>query len=151
MLVEASFDPAIRAKNYLPAGLDTERARAYCASSEGVVLRLGDTPVGVAVAKPDPDPGVGVEIPAGCPELDMWVLAPFRGQGMRWFPLIAAWMAERHEQLLGVTWADNHTAVALLRWSGWKHLGKSFWTDGSCSGHCEVFVYDLRPHRTRST
>jgi len=147
MLVEGSFDPAVREKNYLPACMDAARARAYCAEACGVVLYLDGRPVGVAVAKPDPDPGTGVEIPAGCPELDMWVLPRWRGQSMRWFPLIAAWMAQRFDELLGVTWADNHTAIALLRWSGWKWLGQSFWSCETCSGHCEVFLYDLRPHR----
>ena len=151
MLVEASFDPQIRAKNYLPPAMDAARARAYCVNANGVVLRLGGRPVGIAVARPGPDPGQGVEIPAGCPELDMWVLAPHRGQSMRWFPLITTWMAQRFDELLGVTWADNRTAVALLRWSGWKWLGQSFWTDGTCEGRCEVFLYDLRPHRRAAT
>jgi hypothetical protein len=151
MLVAASFDPEIRAKNYLPHSMDAAQARTYCLSANGVVLRLGDRPVGVAVARPDPDPGQGVEIPAGCPELEMWVLPPYRGQAMRWFPLITAWMAQRFDELLGVTWADNHTAVALLRWSGWKWLGQSFWSDGTCEGRCEVVLYDLRPHRHAAT
>ena len=150
MVVEGSFDPEVRIKNYLPSRMDTERAREYCAGANGIVLRLDGKPVGVAVARPDPDPGVGVEIPAGCVELDMWVLPAYRGQGMRWFPLITDWMAQRFDQIVGVTWEDNHTAIALLRWSGWKWIGRSFWSGGGCSGHCQVFIYDLRPHRTRN-
>jgi hypothetical protein len=148
MFVEASFDPAIGASNYLPPRMDEAKARAYCAGTAGVVLRSGGTPAGVAVILPEPDPGVGVEIPEGCVELDVWVLAPFRGQVVRWFPLIQAWMAERYPRVLGVIWEDHHTAKALLRWSGWRHLGRSFWSRDGCSGQCDVFLLELLPPRT---
>jgi hypothetical protein len=147
MLVEGSFDAAVRTKNYLPACMNEAQALDYCRTTDGVVLWLGDRPVGVAALLPNPNAGEGVEIPAGVCELDMWVLPQFRGIGMRWFPLMKVWAAQHHDQLLGVTWADNTTAIALLRWSGWKWLGRSFWQSGSCSGHCEVFLYDLTPHR----
>ncbi len=149
MLVEGSFDAEVLVKNYLPQRMDRARAERYLAEADGVVLRLGSRPVGVAVALHEPSPGEGVEIPEGSVELDMWLLAPFRGQGMRWFPLIKDWMAERFDHLVGVTWADNHTAVALLRWSGWRHLGASLWRCEGCEGRCEVFLYDLRAHRER--
>lgn len=150
MLIAGSIDPEVRVKNYLPAAMDAARAQQYCREANGVVLRLDGQPVGVAVAKPNPDAGVGVEIPKDCPELDMWVLASVRGQGLRFFPLVKEWLAQRFDQVLGVTWEDNHTAVALLRWSGWQWLGRSFWSDGSCAGHCQVFVYDLKAHRSRT-
>jgi len=147
MLVEGSFDPEVRAKNYLPACMDGGRAETYYAEACGVVLRLGGRPVGVAVALSEPSPGEGVEVPAGSVELDMWVLAPFRGQGVRWFPLMKDWMARRFDHLVGVTWETNRTAIALLEWSGWKRIGRSFWRCETCEGHCEVFLYDLKRHR----
>lgn len=148
MLIEGSLDPEVRAKNYLPAYMDAARAAQYCRESVGVVLLLGGQPVGVAVARPNPDPGQGVTVPPGCPELDMWVLPRCRGQAVRWLQFILDYLAQRFEQILGVTWEENHTAVALLRWSGWRWLGRSFWSDGSCAGYCQVFVYDLKAHRS---
>ena len=65
--------------------------------------------------------------------------------------LVADWMAARFERLVGVTWADNETAIALLRWSGWRWIGRSVWSGGGMSGPCEVFLYDLAPHRGRTT
>lgn len=150
MIVEASQDPEIRRKNYLPAGLDDEGARRYCATSDAVVLYLGDRAVGLAAALPEASPGEGVEVPAGSVELDMWVLAPFRGQGPRWFPLIADRFAERFDHIVGCTWEDNRTAIALLRWSGWRRIGRSYWTCPGMSGWCEVFLYDLAAHRARA-
>jgi hypothetical protein len=151
MLVEGSFDADIRMKTYFPSRMDAAQALAYCRATEGVVLRLGGKPVGLAVARPDPDAGQGVAIPPGVPELELWVLAAHRGQGKRWFPLFAPWMAQRFDRMIAVAWEDNHAPIALLRHSGWDWLGKSFWTDGSVSGNCEVFSYDLTPLRNRLT
>lgn len=150
MIVEASFEPAIRAMNYLPHCMDEARAREYCAKSDGIVLRLDGQPIGVSVVSHTAQPGEGVEIPPGCVELDEWVLPPYRGQGIlgrRGWPLITAWLAQRFERVISVTWIDNHAAQALLRSRGYKHIGRSFWSGNGFSGHCEVFLYDLLPHR----
>ncbi len=153
MLVEASRDPAIRAMNYLPHNMDEAGARQYCAANDGVALRLDGKPVGVSVVHAHAQPGEGVEIPPGCGELDEWVLPPFRGQGIlgrRGWPLITAWLAPRLERVVSVTWTDNHAAQALLRSRGYKHIGRSFWSGNGLSGYCEVFLYDLSPHRAAS-
>jgi len=151
MLAEGSFDPEVLASSYLPPRMDLAGASRYAATARGLVLRLDGRPVGIAVALAEPSPGEGVEVPAGSVELDMWLLAPERGQGMRWFGLIKAWMAERHDHLVGVTWSRNTTAVALLRWSGWRHLGRSHWRCDAVEGACEVFVYDLAAWRAAQT
>jgi hypothetical protein len=149
MLIEGSLDPEVLRKNYLPRPLDRERARAYLAATEGVVLRIGGEAVGVAAALPDPSPGEGVTVPAGSVELDMWVLPRVRGQGPRWFTPVLAWIAERHDTLVGVTWADNHVAVAMLLWSGWRQVGRSHWRDDTMAGDCLVFQLDLAAWRAR--
>jgi hypothetical protein len=125
--------------------MDALEARAYAARTTGVILRSGGTPVGVVSVLPVADPGEGVEIPDGCVELDVWVLERFRGQVIRWFPLLRAWLAGRYARVLGVVWADYDVAKALLHWSGWRHLGRSYWSRGDCSGHCEVFLLELQP------
>lgn len=153
MIVEASFDPAIRAMNYLPHCLDEARARQYCTKSDGIVLRLDGEPVGVTVVRHAVQPGEGVAIPPGCVELDEWVLPPFRGQGIlgkRGWPLITAWLAQRFERVISVTWSDNHAAQALLRSRGYKWLGRSLWSDSVMSGPCEVFLYELAQQRAAS-
>lgn len=150
MVVEASFEPAIQVMNYLPNCLTAEKAREYCRQSDGVVLRLDGRPVGVTVVSRHPQPGAGMEVPPGTIELDEWVLPPFRGKGIlgkRGWPLIAAWLAQRFDYALSVTWADNHAAIALLRGRGYRGLGRTFWTGADSSGYCEVFLYDLAPHR----
>lgn len=149
MLIDGSRDPEVLRKNYLPRPLDRDRARSYLASTEGVVLRLGGDAVGVAAALPDPSPGEGVAVPAGSVELDMWLLPQARGQGPRWFKPVLAWIAERHDTLVGVTWADNHIAVAMLIWSGWRQVGRSHWRDDTMAGDCLVFQLDLAAWRAR--
>ena len=146
LVIEGSFEPAIRDMNYLPHCLDEARAREYCTKSDGIVLRLDGEPVGVTVVRRRVQAGEGVEVPPGCVELDEWVLPPFRGQGIlgkRGWPLITAWLAQRFELVISVTWDYNHAAQALLRSRGYKWLGRSFWRDGEISGHCEVFLYEL--------
>lgn len=149
MLLVGARDPEVLRKNYLPRPLDHAAARAYLAATEGVVLRLGGAPVGVAAALPDPSPGDGVSVPAGSVELDMWLLPEARGQGPRWFNPVLAWIAERHAHLVGVTWADNHVAIEMLRWVGWQHIGTSHWRDDTMAGDCEVFLLDLAAWRAR--
>jgi RimJ/RimL family protein N-acetyltransferase len=154
MVVQASFDSSVRANHYLPPCMDEAAARRYCETTDGVVLRLGSRPVGVLAVLHDPHPGEGVEIPAGSVEFEMWVLPEYRGQGMRWFPLVASWLAQRFHTLVGVTWSTNETAIALMRWAGWKWLGRTFWRGegefAEVQGSCEVFLYDLTPHRARA-
>lgn len=153
MIVEASFDPEIPAMNNLPRGLDEAGARVFFAQSDGVVLRLDGEPVGLVVAHA-PDPGDGVEVPPSCAELDEWVLAPFRGLGLlgkrgAW-PLIAAWLAQRFEHVLASAWSHNHAAHSLVRARGYRHVGRTHWVGPRSSGFCEVFLYDLAPHRGKS-
>lgn len=148
MVVEASFDAAILEHNYLPARMSPDAARAYCLGAVGVVLCHDGLPAGLAVAHPRPDPGEGVTIPPNAVELDVWVLRPYRGQVVRWFPLIKRWMSERFDHLIGVVWERHQTARALLRFAGFQTLGRSFWKgEGALAGHCEVFALDLRAHR----
>lgn len=149
MLLAGARDPDVLRKNYLPRPLDRAGALAYLAATEGVVLRLAGAPVGVAAAMPDPSPGEGVDVPAGSVELDMWVLPTARGQGPRWFTPVLAWIAERHRHLVGVTWADNHVAIDMLRWVGWQWIGRSHWRDDTMAGDCEVFLLDLAAWRAR--
>lgn len=145
-----SADATICASTYLPPGMTAEEARAYCLRSHGVVLRLGGKPVGIAVASPDVSPGEGVDVPAGAVEFDMWILGPYRGQGSRWVHMVVAWMAERYDYLVGVTWAHNAVVIALLEWAGFEHLGRSFWRGDGCAGPCEVFLHDLKALRARA-
>jgi len=154
MIIEASLDETICDMNYLPHAMDAAQAQEYCAKSDGVVLRLDGKPVGVTMVRHTPQPGEGVEIPAGCVELDEWVLAPFRGQGIlgrRGWPLITAWLAQRFTHVVSVTWEDNYHAQALLRGRGYKWVGRGFWSGSGYTraGYCEVFVYDLTPHREK--
>jgi hypothetical protein len=155
LVVAASRDPTIRAMNYVPHAMDDAQAREYCATSDGVVLRLDGEPVGVSIVRHAPQAGEGIAIPEGCVELEEWVLPPYRGQGLfgkRGWPLITAWLAPRFQCLLGVIWEDNDHAQALVRTCGWRRLGRSFWRSAGYAraGYCEVFVYDLAPHRGAS-
>lgn len=150
MLIEASFDPAIRAMNYLPDCMNQEGAREYCQRSDGVVLRVDGRPVGVTVIDRHPHTGAGVEIPPNSVELDEWVLPPFRGKGIlgkRGWPHIAAWLAQRFDHAVSLTWEDNHAAIALLLGRGYKRHGRTFFSGGGTEGWCEVFLYDLAPHK----
>ena len=151
MLIEASFDPAIREMNYLPDCMDQEAAREYCRKSDGVVLRVEGQPVGVTVLDRSLHTGDGVEIPPGSVELDEWVLPPFRGKGIlgkRGWPLIAAWLAQRFDHAVSLTWEHNHAAMALLLGRGYKRHGRTYFSDSGTEGWCEVFLYDLAPHKT---
>lgn len=148
MVVAASHDPAILAHNYLPGAMSPGAARAYCLRAVGVVLRHDGLPAGLAVAHGRPDPGEGVTIPPNAVELDVWVLRPYRGQVIRWFPLVKRWMSARFDHLVGVVWESHQTARALLRFAGFQTLGRSYWKgEGALAGHCEVFACDLRPYR----
>ena len=155
MLVEASQDAEIAAATELPSQMDTERARAYCVASEGVVIRVNGEPVGIGRMQRNPIIGDGVAVPAGAVQLDEWLLPRWRGQGLlsergAW-PLLAAWMAERFDLEVSVVWEDHLAMLAILRARGYTRLGRSYWIsppdgDGT-SGFCEVWLYDLRPHR----
>jgi hypothetical protein len=140
MLVEASFDPDICRSNYLTPRMDADQAREYCAVTRGAVLRVGDEPVGLAVAR-NPDAGEGVELPPGAVEIELWILARHRGQGTRWFALVTEWMAERFEVLVSVLWEGSGQVAALLSRSGWERLGSSFWSGPGGAGNCDVFCY----------
>lgn len=145
-VVQGSFDPAVQEMNYLPSCLDAHAARAYLERNEGVVIRLDGKPIGVTVASKELHPGEGVQVPPGAVELDEWVLAPYRGQGIlgkRGWPLISAWLAQRHDWAVSVTWEHNDAAARLLLGRGYRHLGKSFWSEDGMSGWCNVYLYDL--------
>lgn len=155
LVIAASFDPEIPAKNYVPPCMDEAQARAYCAASDAVIFWLDDKPVGATVVRHAPQPGQGVEVPAGCVELDEWLLPAYRGQGLMGrigWPLIASWLARRFEHVLSVTWEDNYAAINLLRSRGYRLLGRSFWSGEGYdrAGYCEVYLYELAPHRTIS-
>ena len=89
--------------------------------------------------------------------VDEWLLGRARGLGIlgeagAW-PLLRDWLAERFETDVAVVWEDHLAMLAILRARGYTRAGRSFWTskpdgDGS-SGWCEVWTYDLRPHRPR--
>lgn len=154
LAIEASFDAEIRAKNYIPHCMDQAQARVYCAESDAVIFCLDGKPVGATVVRHQAQPGQGVEVPAGCVELDEWLMPDYRGQGLMGrrigWPLIVSWLARRFEHVVSVTWEDNHPAINLLRSRGYRLLGRSFWSGEGYArtGYCEVYLYELAPHRT---
>ncbi|MFV8753697.1 amino acid adenylation domain-containing protein [Nannocystaceae bacterium ST9] len=155
MFVEASADPALCANTELPGNMDRERARDYCRNSDGVVIRLEGVPVGAGLIQHHPNLGEGVEVPAGAVQLDEWLLPRWRGRGIlgeagAW-PQLSAWMAERFDTEVSVVWADHVAMLTILRARGYTRVGRSYWKsrpegDGT-EGWCEVWIYDLRPHR----
>jgi amino acid adenylation domain-containing protein len=155
MFAEASRDAALCANTELPGNMDDARAREYIRASDGVVIRLDGVPVGAGRVQHEPNLGEGVEVPAGAVQLDEWLLPRFRGRGIlgeagAW-PQIVAWMAERFDTEVSVTWADHAAMLAILRARGYTRVGRSYWRskpdgDGT-EGWCEVWIYDLRPHR----
>lgn len=155
MLVEGSQDAALCAATELPGGMDLARARAYCRASDGVVIRRAGEPVGAGLVQHQPNLGAGVEVPAGAVQLDEWLLPRWRDQGIlgeagAW-PLLAAWLAERFDHEVSVVWADHLAMLAILRARGYTRVGRSYWASGpdgdGTAGFCEVWLYDLRPHR----
>jgi amino acid adenylation domain-containing protein len=157
LFVEASLEPGLIAATELPANMDVNRARAYCSASDGVVVRLDGVPVGAGLVQHNPNVGEGVDgVPAGAVQLDEWLLPRWRGRGIlgeaRAWPLIAEWLARRFDTEVSVVWEDHVAMLAILRARGYTRVGRSFWRskvegDGT-SGFCEVWTYDLRPHRT---
>jgi amino acid adenylation domain-containing protein len=158
MFVAASTDPVLCAATELPANLDLERARAYCLAADGVVIRLDGVPVGAGLVQHHPNVGEGVEVPAGAVQLDEWLLPRWQGRGIlgeagAW-PLLAEWLAQRFDTEVSVTWEDHVAMIAILRARGYTRVGRSYWRstpegDGT-EGFCEVWIYDLRPHRRTS-
>lgn len=155
MLVEASWDETVRAPTELPARMSEDDARAYCRAAEGVVIRVEAEPAGAGVLYRAPSVGEGVSFPAGSVQLDEWLLARWRGHGVlsdagAW-PLLRAWLAARFDHEVSVVWEDHLAMLAILRARGYTRLGRSFWTSGpdgdGSSGHCEVWLYDLRAWR----
>mgnify|MGYP000119549243 CR=1 FL=1 len=159
LLVEASHDPALCAATELPAGMDSQRARAYCATRDGVAIQVDGELAGAAIAHHHPRIGEcedGVVIPAGSVQLDEWLLARFHGRGIlgvrgAW-PLLARWLAQRFTHEISIVWEDNAAMLALLRARGYRRLGRTYWESGAdgdgSAGWCEVLLYDLAPHRT---
>jgi hypothetical protein len=155
MFAEASLDAALCANTELPGNMDLAHAREYIRTSDGVVIRLDGVPVGAGRVQHDPNLGEGVDVPAGAVQLDEWLLPRYRGRGIlgeagAW-PQIVAWMAERFDTEVSVTWADHVAMLAILRARGYTRVGLSYWRskpdgDGT-QGWCEVWIYDLRPHR----
>lgn len=155
MFAEASLDAALCANTELPGNMNLERARAYIRASDGVVIRLDGVPVGAGRVQHHPNLGEGVEVPAGSVQLDEWLLPRFRGRGILGeagvWPQLVAWLAERFDTEVSVTWADHAAMLAILRARGYTRVGRSYWRstpegDGT-EGWCEVWTYDLRPHR----
>jgi surfactin family lipopeptide synthetase A len=158
MFAEASLDAALCANTELPGNMDLARARAYIRASDGVVIRLDGVPVGAGRVQHHPNLGEGVEVPAGAVQLDEWLLPRFRGRGILGeagvWPQLVAWLAERFDTEVSVTWADHVAMLAILRARGYTRVGRSYWRstpegDGT-EGWCEVWTYDLRPHRRQS-
>jgi hypothetical protein len=157
MVVAASLDPAIRDETYLVQSLDETCAREYCKKSDGVVVRLDGVPVGVSIVHHTLPPLQGIEIPAGCVELEQWILAPFRGRGLMGrhgsWPLVAAWLAQRFERLLGVAFVGHAASQGCVRSCGWNPHGRGYLNSngipGYRSGECDVSVYELAPHRVQ--
>jgi amino acid adenylation domain-containing protein len=155
MLVEASMDAALCAATELPARMDSVRARAYCLANDGVIIRVGGVPVGAGLVQHEPNIGEGVTVPAGSVQLDEWLLPRYRDRGIlgeagAW-PLLAEWMARRFDTEVSVVWEDHLAMLAILRARGYTRVGRSWWEstpdgDGT-AGWCEVWTYDLRPHR----
>ena len=163
MLVVASVDPMISAATELPSRLDQASARAYCLASDGVVIRVDGQPAGAGRVHQHPNVGVGANIvvPAGSVQLDEWLLPQWRGQGIlaegRAWPLLADWLAQRFDHEVSVVWEDHTAMIAILRARGYTRQGRTWWESGSdgeggtgfcASGYCEVWLYDLRPHRS---
>lgn len=161
LFVEASMDGALCANTELPSGMDVARARAYCLASDGVAILVNGIPVGAGLVQQDPNVGVlpaGVTVPAGAVQLDEWLLPRFRGQAIlsetgAW-PQIAEWLSRRFRYEVSVVWEDHLAMLAILRARGYTRLGRSMWysaQDGDgTSGPCEVWLYDLLPHRVAS-
>jgi amino acid adenylation domain-containing protein len=158
MFAEASLDAALCANTELPGNMDRARAREYILASDGVVIRLDGVPVGAGRVQHCPNLGEGVEVPAGAVQLDEWLLPRFRGRGILGeagvWPQLVAWLAERFDTEVSVTWADHAAMLAILRARGYTRVGRSYWRstpegDGT-EGWCEVWIYDLRPHRRQA-
>lgn len=155
MLVEASRDVALVAATELPGRMDEARARAYCLASDGVVIRVRGVPAGAGLVQHHPNVGEGVEYPAGAVQLDEWLLARFRGQDVlgprRAWPLLLEWLAQRFDHEVSVMWEDHVEIIEILRARGYTRLGRSYWRSlpggDHSEGWCEVWLYDLRPHR----
>jgi amino acid adenylation domain-containing protein len=155
MFVTASSEAALCAATELPWHMDEARAREYCRTSDGVVIRVAGTPVGAGIVQHCPNIGEGVEVPAGAVQLDEWLLPPHRGRGIlgeagAW-PKLAAWLAARFDTEVSVTWEDHVAMLAILRARGYTRVGRSYWRstpegDGT-EGWCEVWTYDLTRHR----
>lgn len=162
LLVAGSQDPLICAATELPAGLDADRARDYCAERDGVAIEVDGVLVGAAIVHRDPrigDSEAGVVIPPGSVQLDEWLLARFRGRGLlgvrgAW-PLLSRWLAERFTHEVSIVWEDNAAMLALLRARGYQRLGRTFWKSGAdgdgSAGFCEVWLCDLAPYRALKT
>lgn len=159
MLVEASNDAGLVAATELPGRMDEARARAYCLASDGVVIRVGGEPAGAGLVQHHPNVGEGVDYPQGSVQLDEWLLARFRGKDVlgpqRAWPLLVEWLARRFDHEVSVMWEDHVEMITILRARGYTRLGRSYWKstpegDGT-EGWCEVWLYDLRPHRRATT
>jgi hypothetical protein len=155
MFAEASLDAALCANTELPGNMSLARAREYVRTSDGVAIRLDGVPVGAGRVQHQPNLGEGVDVPAGAVQLDEWLLPRFRGRGILGeagvWPQLVAWLAERFDTEVSVTWADHAAMLAILRARGYTRVGRSYWRsapdgDGT-EGWCEVWIYDLRPHR----
>jgi amino acid adenylation domain-containing protein len=155
MLVEASNDPVLVAATELPARMDEARARAYCLASDGMVVRVGGEPAGAGLVQHHPNVGEGVDYPQGSVQLEEWLLARWRGKDVlgptRAWPLLVDWLAQRFDHEVSVMWEDHVAMIAILRARGYTRLGRSYWRSlpggDPSEGWCEVWLYDLRPHR----
>lgn len=155
LLVEASLDAQLCAATELPAHLDREQARAYCKATDGVVIRVNGEPAGAGIVQHHPNIGEGVDAPPGSVQLDEWLLPRWRGTGLlgegQAWTLIADWLAERFDTEASVVWEDHAAMLAILRARGYTRLGRTWWTSHTegddSAGFCEVWLYDLRPHR----
>lgn len=146
MFVQASTDSAICAATYLPPAMTPDQARDYCAAHQGFVIREAGVPSGAFLIHPIPRPGDGVQLPAGCVELEFWILPCFRERSLlrRAWPLLLSALATRYRDVVATCWEDNHAAQKFLRACGFHFQGRSFWSDGTDAGWCAVYVYDLR-------
>lgn len=158
MFVDASLDAQLCAATELPAHLDADRARAYCLASDGVVIRVDGEPAGAGIVQHHPNIGEGVDAPPGGIQLDEWLLPRWRGTGLlgegQAWTLIADWLALRFDTEVSVVWEDHAAMLAILRARGYTRLGRTWWTSHTAgddsAGFCEVWTYDLRPHRVTS-
>lgn len=153
MFVQASTEDAICATTYLPPAMTAAQARSYCAAHHGYVIRHAGEPSGAVLIHHVPRPGDGVQLPAHCVEIEFWILSRFRDRAVfrRAWPAISEALANRYTDVAAVCWADNHAACRSLHGCGFRHLGRSFWSDADESGWCEVYVYDLRNPPTLPT